>query len=266
MKNEIPAERRARILGLLKDRGIVRVDELSNSLNVSVITIRRDLTTMEDEGLLERTHGGAISTNHQVLEPSYYDKDRKNIPVKSEIARKTASLIGEGETVCLNSGSTTALVLKEIVSIAGLTIITNNVGALSSLEMRPDCELIVTGGTLRYGTSCLVGEEVLSRLDKVHPTTSIIGIDGISFKMGLTSHNTHEAAVSRKMIEQTSGRIIVVADSSKLGSISQHNIDPLSKIDIIITDNLIDDSIIKDFEVAGIELITVTAIKDNISF
>ena len=255
MKNEIPAERRARILDFLKNRGIVRVDELSSNLNVSVITIRRDLTIMEEEGLLERTHGGAISTNLQINEPSFFDKDRKNVPLKASIAKKTISLISPGETVFVNSGSTTALVLKELMSITGLTVITNNVGALSSLEISPDCELIVTGGTLRSETSCLVGEEVLNRLHKVHPTTSIIGIDGISFKMGLTSHNTHEAAVSRKMIDQTRGKVIIVADSTKLGSLSQHNISDLTDIDILVTNQLPDPSVIEDFESSGIQVL-----------
>jgi len=255
MKNEIPAERRARILEFLKGKGIVRVDDLSSSLNVSVITIRRDLTVMEDEGLLERTHGGAISTNLQVNEPTFYDKDRKNIPLKLSVARKAASLLTEGETVFVNSGSTTSLVLRELISVGGLTIITNNVGALSSIEIRHDSEVIITGGTLRHGTSCLVGEEVLNRLHQVHPTTSILGVDGISFKMGLTSHNTHEAAVSRKMIDQTRGRIILVADSSKLGVLSQHYIGELSEIDILITNELPDDSVVQDFVSAGIKLI-----------
>lgn len=255
MKNEIPAERRARILEFLKGKGIVRVDELSNSLNVSVITIRRDLSSMEEEGLLERTHGGAISTNLQIKEPSYLDKDRKNIPSKQAIARKTVSFLCEGETIFLNSGSTTSLVMKELVSVPGLTIITNNVGALSAVKIRPDSELIITGGTLRHGTSCLVGEEVLNRLHKVHPTTSIIGVDGISFKRGLTSHNTHEAAVSRKMIDQTRGQVIVVADASKLGALSQHYIGELSEIDILITNELPDDSVVQNFTSAEIKLV-----------
>ncbi|MDA3811344.1 MAG: DeoR/GlpR family DNA-binding transcription regulator [Spirochaetaceae bacterium] len=257
IKNEIPAERRARILEFLKGKGIVRVDELSESLHVSVITIRRDLTILEDEGLLERTHGGAISTSLQIHEPSFFDKDKRNIPLKMSIARKAASLVGERETVLVNSGSTTALVLKELMQKKNLTIITNNIGALTSMEIVSDCELIVTGGTLRAGTSCLVGEEVLNRLDRVHPTTSIIGIDGFSFKMGLTSHNTHEAAVSRKMINQTTrGKVIVVADSSKLGNLSQHNVGTMADIDILITDALPDLSVVNDFENAGIILIT----------
>jgi len=255
MKNEIPAERKVRIMEKLRENGIVRVDELSAILNVSVITIRRDLTTLEAEGLLERTHGGAISTNLQIKEPTYSDKDRMNVPLKTSIAGKAVSLISEGETVFINSGSTTSLIFRSLASVPGLTIITNNVGALAGLELRPDCELIVTGGTFRHGTSCLVGEEVLSRLEKVHPTTSILGVDGISFKKGLTSHNTHEAAVSRKMMDQTRGKIIVVADSSKLGALSQHYIGDLSEIDILVTNKLPDPSFIKDFEGIGIKLI-----------
>lgn len=255
MKNEIPAERRAKILELLRDQGIVRVDELSEILKVSVITIRRDLTTLETEGLLERTHGGAISTNLKINEPSYSDKDRINIPHKSSIAGKAVSLLQPGETVFINSGSTTSLVLRNLVKVPDLTVITNNVGALTGLEIRPDSELIVAGGTLRHGTSCLVGEEVLERLDRIHPTTSILGVDGISFKMGLTSHNTHEAAVTRKMMNQTKGRIIVVADSTKLGTLSQHNIGNLSEIDVLVTNELPDPSVVRDFESLDIELI-----------
>lgn len=255
MKNEIPAERRIRILDKLRKQGIVRVDELSSILNVSVITIRRDLTTLEAEGLLERTHGGAISTNLQSVEPSYRDKDKINIPLKASIAEKTASLVKEGETVFLNSGSTTSLIMKKLILVSGLTVITNNVGALTGLEIRPDSEFIVTGGTFRPGTSCLVGEEVLVRLGRVHPTTSILGVDGISFKKGLTSHNTHEAAVSRKMMDQTRGKIIVAADSTKLGILSQHYIGELSEIDILVTNKLPDPSFTKDFADLGIELI-----------
>ena len=258
MKMEIPAERRARITQLLKEKGIVRVDELSHDLEVSVITVRRDLAALENEGLLERTHGGAISSNLRVNEPSYNDKGRQNISRKSSIALKAASLVEEGETIFVNSGSTTALVLQELVRIPRLTIISNNIGALYNLDIRPDCELILTGGTFRPGTSCLVGEEVISRLSLVHPTTTILGVDGISFRKGLTSHNSHEATVSRKMIEQTRGRIIVVADSSKIGSLSLHHINSLSCVDILVTDSLPDSSVLQDFNNAGIELITVS--------
>ncbi len=257
MKIEIPAERRVKILNQLKEKGIVRVDELSLDLNVSVITIRRDLASMESEGVLERTHGGAISCNIQMDEPSYNDKDQKNVILKTAIAERTISLVEEGETLFVNSGSTTALVLRKLVRIPRLTIITNNVGAMANLDIRPDCELILTGGIFRHGTSCIVGEDVLSRLNQIHPTTSIIGVDGISFLKGLTSHNIHEAAVSRKMIEQTSGRVLVVADSSKLGALSLHSILPLSSVDILITDKLPDPLVVQDFEKAGIELIVL---------
>lgn len=252
---EIPAERRARILQLLKEKGIVRVDELSHDLEVSVITVRRDLAAMESDGQLERTHGGAISSNLRVNEPSYNDKGRQNMSRKSSIALKTASLVEEGETIFVNSGSTTALVLRELVLIPRLTIITNNIGALYELDIRPDCELILTGGTFRPGTSCLVGEEVLDRLCLVHPTTTILGVDGISFRKGITSHNSHEAAVSRKMIEQASGRVIVVADSTKIGSLSLHSISALNSVDALVTDSLPDPSFTQDFDSAGIQLI-----------
>jgi len=257
MKMDIPAERRVRILHLLKEKGIVRVDELSQDLDVSVITVRRDLASLENEGLLERTHGGAIGANIKVKEASYLDKGRLNRDVKKRIARKAAELLSPGETVFINSGSTTSLVLAEIVRIPGLTIITNNVSALHNLETGPDIDLILTGGTFRAGTGCLVGEETLSRLSQSYPAAAIIGVDGISFRRGLTSHNPHEAAVTRKMIEQTSGRVILTADSSKIGSLSLHHICGLSAVSVLITDSLPDPSMKEDFLQAGVELIVL---------
>ncbi|MBF9017854.1 MULTISPECIES: DeoR/GlpR family DNA-binding transcription regulator [unclassified Oceanispirochaeta] len=257
MKMDIPAERRARILHLLKEKGIVRVDELSQDLEVSVITVRRDLAAMESEGLLERTHGGAILSHIKVNEPSYLVKGQQNVSVKTDIARMTATLIESGETVYINSGSTTALVLRELVQIPRLTIVSNNVAALHNLEIASDCEFILTGGSLRAGTGCLVGEGALDRLSQSYPTTSIIGIDGISLRRGLTSHNPHEAAVSRKMIEQTAGRVIVVADSSKIGSLSLHHIAPISSVTFLITDSLPDPSMKEDFSAAGVQLIVL---------
>ncbi len=255
MKMEIPAERHARILQLLKEKGVVRVDELSRDLEVSVITVRRDLASMENDGLLERTHGGAISTKFKINEPSYDDKGLLNVDSKYRIALKAVSLIEEGETVFVNSGSTTAIVIRELVKIPGLTVITNNVGALYNLDIPQESEIILTGGYYRPGTSCLVGEDAVARLEKVFPSSTILGVDGISFRKGLTSHNTHEASVSRKMIEQTSGRAIVVADSSKIGSLSLHSIAPLSRVDAVVTDRLPDPSVQQDFQSAGIDLI-----------
>ncbi len=257
---DIPAERRVRILERLHQKGIVRVDELGRELEVSVITVRRDLALMEAEGLLERTRGGAISSHVMRCEPSYRDKGQIHIPGKTVIAQKAASLIEPGETLFAGSGSTTALVLQRLSGIPGLTVITNNVGALSSLEGLGNFkEVILAGGTLRRETSCVVGEETLACLGRSFPSTTVIGLDGISFRRGLTSHNIHEAGVCRKMIEQTSGRIIAVADSSKIGLVSMHFIGELSALDILITDALPDLSMEEDFKAAGVELLLVGA-------
>lgn len=257
MKVEIPAERRARILHLLKEKGIIRVDELSQDLDVSVITIRRDLASLENEGLLERTHGGAISSNVKVNEPSYLDKGRQNTSVKSAIAKKAASLVEPGETIYINSGSTTAYVLQEIARIPRLTIITNNVAGLNHIQGEPESDLILCGGNLRTATGCLVGDDAIFRLNQSYPTSSFIGVDGISLRKGLSSHNHQEAAVSRKMIEQTTGRVILIADSTKIGALSQHHICPLSAVTTLITDRLPDSSMRKDFMDMGLELIVL---------
>ncbi len=231
------------------------MDELARELKVSAITVRRDLAFLEKRGLLERTHGGALSTRLNPTETSYADKDERNRPVKEKIARRAATLIEEKETLFVGSGSTTALVIRELLSIKGLTLITNNVAALGTLGAPGEGEIILPGGTLRPGTGCVVGEDTLKRLGECYAGTTIIGLDGISLRWGLTSHNTHEARVSQKMVDQTLRRVIAVADSTKIGAIAPHWVVPLSALSILITDTLPVPSIQKDFEEAGVEVL-----------
>ncbi|MDC7240871.1 MAG: DeoR/GlpR family DNA-binding transcription regulator, partial [Spirochaetales bacterium] len=145
----------------------------------------------------------------------------------------------------------------ELAEMSRLTVISNNAAAICNLETASGCEMILTGGTLRSATGCLVGEETLSRLSLSYPTTTIIGIDGISLRRGLSSNNSHEAAVSRKMIEQTAGRVIVAADSSKIGSLSLHHVASISSVTTLITDALPDPSMKEDFTAAGVEVIVL---------
>ena len=152
----LPANRHAAIVRIIKEKGIVRVSELSSILKVAEMTIRRDLETLEKKGLLERTHGGAVYSDHVSLEPLYSQKSRIRQEEKRAIGKLAASLLREGDTVFVNSGSTTLEFLR-CLSMRDVKVITNNPWAPT--EVRSEgIEVLMTGGELRRESFTLVGE------------------------------------------------------------------------------------------------------------
>ena len=188
MKNTpalIPADRQARICRRLQEQGTVRVARLSDLLGVSEITIRRDLDTLEQLGLLERAHGGAITSRLRQVEPPYAHKDHKQRLEKESIGRAAAALVEDGDTLLVNSGSTTAHLLRFLQG-RDLRVITSNVAAVPEIRNR-DIELILIGGVYRYQSNSLVGGLAALLLNQVFGTRTFIGVDGVSSKFGLTT-------------------------------------------------------------------------------
>ncbi len=253
----IPAERQVQIAKLVKEKGLVTVESLKEILGVSVITIRRDLAVLEERGLLERTHGGAVSTQPMMREFHYQEKDKTNAICKEAIGRKAAEMIEEGDTVFINSGSTTYQVIRFITRLKNVRVITNNVAAAANFGSMPGLELILTGGLFRPSSNCLVGEFASQIVSQITASKIIIGADGLSFKGGLTSPVYQEAAITRKMVERTQGPVICVADHSKIGKISNFLTIPVSGMDVLITDWDFEESYRENLESAGIEIIKV---------
>lgn len=253
-QNDIPAVRRAKISDLVNRQGIARVDELSEIFGVSVITIRRDLDILEKKGLLERTHGGAMNVNHFSSESAYGDKRQTHSLIKQILGEKAASLVDEGDALLINSGTTTAEVIKAIQFKKNVRVVTNNVAATRDLHPDTSLDVIFTGGAYRSNTCCVVGEFAELVLVNVNASKAILGVDGLSFKNGLTSPNYQEALLSRKMIQQTQGPVIIIADHSKIGKIAHFSISPLERISAVITDTGVTESVRREFEDLGITL------------
>ncbi len=251
----IPAGRRTEILSLIQERRFISVDELSKHFNVSVITIRRDLAELESEGLLERTHGGAILTRHIKNESSFSEKDSERLDAKESIAALAADFIEPGDTVFVNSGSTTSHLIRVIAALPSIRIVTNNVIAAASANPAEDTEIILIGGVLRTNSGCTVGDFASQLIRQISGTKLFIGADGISLKSGITSPVSQEAAVTKMMIEQTAGPVIVAADSSKVGRVTTFFTTALSNADVLLTDRDFDESFRPDFEEAGIRII-----------
>ena len=248
----IPAQRRERIQDYLAVHQIARTADLMNLLETSEATVRRDLEWLETEGFLERTHGGAIVNQRMISEPEYLQRAQKNPEEKRNIGALAASLIEDRGIVFINSGTTTTQVIHNIRADAGISVFTNNLNA--ALEVgEAGFEHYLIGGEYQPRSKSLAGRFAMENLRQVYANKAIIGVDGISLKHGCTVPTNAEAEVVRQMIERTKGQVIIVADHSKWGVVSNFQIASIDEIDKLITDEGIDSSAIESLAAHSVE-------------
>jgi DeoR family fructose operon transcriptional repressor len=257
----IPADRQKQIHSLLVKKGVVAVTDLAGMLGVSELTIRRDLEELNRKGLLERTHGGAVLNQRISIEPLYQQKDAAHKGEKEAIGRAGAELAADGDTLLINSGSTTLEVIRHLKR-KKVRIITSNLGAVGELT-GGDLECILVGGMYRPRSNSLVGAMASLSLQQVYGSKAFIGVDGISVKYGLTTPILEEAEIARQMIERTPGPVIVVADHSKLGLVSNFVTAPIEKINILITDAGIESEFRQALEKIGIKIVIAETERDG---
>ncbi len=257
MEAPLPVERHRAIVALLADRRVVRVSALAEALGVSEVTVRRDLEALERRGLLERTHGGAVSVLRMRSEPPYLEAATSHPEEKRAIGRAAAALIQPGDTVFLNGGTTTLEVLRHLEQ-PGVRVVTNHLGmALEAAER--DVQLILTGGRYRSPSNSVTGPFATAALRGIHASRAFIGVEGISLRHGLTTPSEAEAEVARVMIEQTAGEVTVVADHSKLGTVADLAIAPLSGVHRLVTDDGISEEYRQGLSEAGVEVVVAGA-------
>lgn len=248
--------RQAQIVEIVNKRGIISVEELSEALEVAAITIRRDLDKLVAAGSVLRRHGSAVSLTYQnglSPEKKLVEKDVLYMEEKMRIAQKACSLIGDDEILFMNSGSTTLCFLRALKD-KRVKIITNNAAAITE-KYSPLIELLVLGGEYREQSQSLVGEFALDSIRKIYSDHTILGTNGISLEKGLTTSVFQECSINEAMIEHTHGKVIVLADSSKMGKIANFVSSPLSKIDTIITDKNCPEAFKSSLEALGIEVV-----------
>jgi DeoR/GlpR family transcriptional regulator of sugar metabolism len=237
-KSLIPAQRHDRIQALLEQQRVASIAELSDMLQVSEATIRRDLEVLESQGVLERTHGGAILTRRLPTEPVYTHSATVHPDEKRAIGVAAAALVRDGETLFINSGTTTTEVLRSLAArhdLGQATVLTTNVTA--ALEARhPGLEIILLGGHFRPESNAVVGDLARRALMQVHADKCFVGVDGFSLRGGLTTPVSAEAEIARLMLERTDGTAMVVADSSKWGVVSNFEIAPIDHLQALISD------------------------------
>lgn len=232
----IPAQRRERIQEYLAVHQIARIADLCALLDTSEATIRRDLEWLETEGILERTHGGAILSQRITAEPEYLQRVHKFPEEKRQIGALAASLIEDGDIVFINSGTTTTQVIHQIRANAGITVFTNNLNA--ALEIgEAGFQHHLLGGEYQPVSKSSAGRFAMENVRQVFANKAIIGVDGISLKHGCSVPTNAEAEVVRAMIERTKGQIIIVADHSKWGVVSNFQLASIDEVNVLVTDD-----------------------------
>jgi DeoR/GlpR family transcriptional regulator of sugar metabolism len=249
------------IIQRLQETGAVAIDELCATLGASIATIRRDLEDLESRSLLKRTRGGAVPIGPLFYEPfrndsSFQDRVSSFAEEKRRIGLAAAKLISKGQMVALTGGTTTTEVVRSLKVLSDISIITNTVNVAMELSNRKDIDVIVTGGHLRGNWFTLVGAIANSAAETLFSDIMFIGVDGIHAKQGLTCTNSSEAEVLRKLVQHAKMKV-VVADHSKLGSVSKYLLCPTKGIDKLITDIGATPSAVAPFEKLGIEVTRV---------
>jgi DeoR family transcriptional regulator of aga operon len=247
--------RRKKILEHAKEKGEVLVSRLSKEFNVSEVTIRNDLEYLERKNLLLRARGGAIHTeNHVGIDQRIAEKNKLHANEKAAIGKKAASLINDGDTIIIDSGTTTAEIVKHINNIKQLNIITNALNITNLLIGYPNVNVIIPGGYLRQNAMSLVGPLAEKNLRNFFVDKVFLSTDGFDTRQGIFTPNIDEAHLNGIMIEITK-EVILVTDSSKFKRKSLALICGLDKITKVVTDKNIPSDDKKRLEDAGVEVL-----------
>lgn len=232
----LAAQRRQRILDLVHRTGAVRVTELTRTLGVSDMTIRRDLDALDSQGLLEKVHGGATISRSSTDEPGFEAKWVREREQKERIAACAATLVEPGAAVALGAGTTTWTLAHPLRMVPRLTVVTNSAEIADVFHRGPreDQTIVLTGG-IRTPSAALVGAVAIASLRSLNVDTVFVGAHGMDGRLGFTTPNLMESDTARALI--ASGRqVVVVADSSKWGVVGISTFARLDEADVLVSD------------------------------
>ncbi|WP_394755606.1 DeoR/GlpR family DNA-binding transcription regulator [Rhodoferax sp.] len=230
-----PNPRQLTLLALLQTRGSVTVDQLADTLGVTLQTVRRDVQRLADEGLLTRFHGGVRVPSSTIENMAYQQRENLHANGKNRIARAVAAAVPSNCSLILNIGTTTEAIARALLHHSGLRVITNNLNVATILSANPKCEVIVIGGVVRGRDQGIVGEAAVDFIRQFKVDIAIIGISGIEADGSLRDYDFREVKVSQTIISQAR-EVWLAADSSKFNRPAMVEVGTLSQIDRLFTD------------------------------
>jgi len=250
------SDRHAQLIGLLKKRGYCSVVEMSQLLNVSPMTIRRDLHMLHEKQIAEVTHGGARFSASKRIEPDFDIRTHEHLAEKQAIGKLAVErFIEEGDVVGIDSGSTTLEIVRNLPNIP-LTIVTHSLAAANVVAQNKRYSLIVLGGILQHEANCLCGPQAIAALQTLYINKLFLSTSGLVAPDGLSCNNLADAEVKQALIS-SSRQTILCMDSSKVGRAYLARFATLNDIDTLITDNGISDESREAIERQQIQIITV---------
>lgn len=248
-------ERRRFILDRVKQAGSVSVAELTEELEVSDMTIRRDLESLSARKLLQKVHGGAVQISKTAAEPHFTQKQRLNQEEKQAIARIAAPMIEDGHTVAFSAGTTTWNIANTLQRDGkALTFITNSTNIALTLQEKEWDQIVLSGGSFRTPSDALVGPFAEHTIKTLNADVLFLGVHGIHPHAGLTTPNIAEAEINRCLVDAAQ-KVVVVADHTKVGVVALAKIGPLSRVDVFVTDEKADSETLREIELAGVQVV-----------
>lgn len=244
-----PTERQQKILDILAEQPQTSVGQIAQTLRVSEVTIRSDLTALEESGFVVRTHGGAAPSFHRDI----LERQRCRTREKQRIAQAAAARVRDGDTIMIEAGTTTALIVKHLLGKRDVHIVTNSTLVLPYVRINPGLRVTVTGGEFRPITESFVGPIAIRQLEQFHVRLAFVGTDGFSVEHGLTTYLVEGAEIVRTMAGSAE-QSILVADSTKFGKAGFVRVLPLSRMDELIVDDEIADEDAETVRAEGVSI------------
>ncbi|MFD2863816.1 DeoR/GlpR family DNA-binding transcription regulator [Mucilaginibacter antarcticus] len=251
-----PTERHQYILNQIQQKGNVNVLDLCSELEVSSVTIRKDLKLLEDKNFLFRTHGGATQSNPYATDRPVNEKEKLQSAEKLKIGAAAAKLIQPDDSILIASGTTVLSLARSIQPIGNLIVITSALNVALELINHQNIEVLQLGGILRKSSSSVIGPYAERILADFFCSKFFLGIDGIDLEFGLTTTSAMEAHLNRQMMA-VSQKTIVIADSTKFGKRGFGKICGMDEIDEIITDNGLAPHLVEQLEAMGVKVTLV---------
>lgn len=228
-------ERQRKMMQYLSEEGFVKVETFSKMFQVSGETIRRDLKLLEANDYIKRVHGGVLYENQRSKEKTYDARTQRNFAEKRAIARLAAQYVENGDSIAMNTGTSTLELAYELAKKERLTVVTNSMEVARVIVENKTHEVYLAGGCLRKEGYGLSGELCCEFLSMFHVDKVFLSVGGIAEKSGVTEYHVQESAVMREMIKM-SNKIMVLADYSKFNEIAFQKICEYNKIDYLFTD------------------------------
>lgn len=253
------SSRHASIIDILQLQGSVSVADLAERLEVSEVTIRKDLTTLERQNKLYRTHGRAIPISPYIGDRHINEKEKQAVLEKRAIGKTAASIVKEHDSILIASGTTILYMAKELADSVNLTIISASVSASSLLSQNKDVDVVQLGGLVRESSVSVVGSFAEDMLRYFNCNLLFMGADGVDLEFGVTTTNMMEANLNRMMMDAAQKTVLLV-DSSKFGKKGFSKICDCDKVDRIITDEKIPQIYLESLQDLGIEVTVVKTV------